>query len=70
MHTACTTQQNFLIGSIPKIKVFHWLRQCHQYLGPYMISPNKILTMHAPYTHIYICNAPHSLWKNPQAYNI
>ena len=41
--TAHATQQNSLIGSIPKIKFFHWLRQCHQYLGPYTITPNKIL---------------------------
>ena len=47
--TVHATQQNSLIGSIPKIEIFHWLRQCHQNLGPYTISPNKILTMHAPY---------------------
>ena len=33
---------------------FHWSKQCHQYLGPYIISSNKILTMHAPYTYIYV----------------
>ena len=52
--TACATQQNSLIGSIPKIEIFHWSRQCCQYLGPYMISPNKILIMHAPYTYIQV----------------
>ena len=51
---ACTTQQNSLIGSIPKIKFFPWLRQCHQYLSPYAISPNKILTTHAPYTYVHV----------------
>ena len=55
MHTAHATQQNSLIGSIPKIKVSHWLRQCHQYLGPYTISPNNILTTHS--LHIYTCHA-------------
>ena len=54
MCTACATQPNFLIGSIHKIKFFHWSRQCHRYLGPYMISPNKILTTHAPYTYIHV----------------
>ena len=52
--TVHATQQNFLIGSIPKIEFFHWLRQCCRYLGPYMISPNKILTTHAPYTYIHV----------------
>ena len=52
--TACATQQNSLIGSIPKIKFFHWLRQWHQYLSPYMISSNNILTTHTPYTYIHV----------------
>ena len=68
MHTACTTQQNSLIGSIPKIEFFHWSRQCCRYLGPYMITPNQIFTTHVP--HTYICHASHILWKNLQAYNI
>ena len=54
MLTAHKTQQNSLIGSIPKIKFFHWSRQCHRYLGPYMISPNKILTTCTPYTYIHV----------------
>ena len=53
MCTACTTQQNSLIGSIPKIEFFHW-RQCHLYLGPYAVYPNKILTTCAPYTYIHV----------------
>ena len=48
------TQQNSLIGSIPKIKFFHWLRQCHQYFGPYTIYPNKILTTCAPCTYMHV----------------
>ena len=52
-------QQNSLIGSNPKIKFFHWSRQCHQYLGPYMISPNKSLTMCAPYTYIQMSHTSH-----------
>ena len=52
--TAHATLQNSLIGSIPKIKFFHWSRQCHRYLGPYMISPNKSLTTRAPYTYIHV----------------
>ena len=52
--TVHTTHQNSLIGSIPKIEVFHWSRQCHRYLGPYMISPNKILTTLDPYTYIHV----------------
>ena len=66
--TACATQQNSLIGSIPKIKFIQWLRQCHQYLGPYMISPNQIFTTCDP--HTYICHTSHILWKNLQSYNI
>ena len=69
---ACTvhaTQQNYLIGSIPKIEFFHWLRQCHQYLGPYLISTNQIFTTHAPHTYIYVIHLTF-LWKNLQAYNI
>ena len=66
--TVHATQQNSLIGSIPKIEFFHWSRQCHQYPSPYTISPNKILTMRAPYTYIHV-RASH-LWKNPQAYTI
>ena len=54
--TVHATQQNSLIGSIPKIKFFYWPRQCHQYLGPYRIYPNKILTMHIPYTYIHVMN--------------
>ena len=54
MLTVHATQQNSLIDSIPRIEFLHWLRQCHQYLGPYIISPNKILTMHAPYTYIHV----------------
>ena len=50
--TACTTQQNSLIHSIPKIEFFHWLGQCHQYLGPYMISPRQSFTTPAPHTHM------------------
>ena len=52
--TAFATQQNSLIGSIPKIKFFHWSRQCHQYLGPYFISPNQRYSKHAPHIYIYI----------------
>ena len=52
--TAHVTQQNSLIGSIAKIKIFHWSRCCHQYLSPYMISPNKILTTSIPYTYIHV----------------
>ena len=52
--TACTTQQNSLIGSIPKIELFHWSRQCHRYLGPYVISPNKMLTTCTPSTYIHV----------------
>ena len=52
-YNVCNTQ-NFLICSIPKIEFFHWSRQCHQYLGPYVISTNKILTTHAPYTYIHV----------------
>ena len=54
MHTAHATQPNHLIGSIPKIKLFHWPRQCHQYLSLYTISPNKSLTTCAPYTYIRV----------------
>ena len=54
MLTAHATQQNSLMGSIPKIEFLYWSRQCHQYLGPCMISPNKILTRHAPYTYIHV----------------
>ena len=54
MHTVHTTQLNSLIGSIPIIKFFHRLRQCHQYLGQYTISPNMSLTMCAPYTYIHV----------------
>ena len=54
MLTVHATQQNSLIGSIPKSRVFYWSRQCCQYLGPYVISPNKILTMHNPYTYIHV----------------
>ena len=68
--TAHATQQNSLIGSIPKIEFSHWLRQCCQYLGPYMISPNKILTTCPPYTYIHVTHltfcgrAPkHTLFK-------
>ena len=57
MLTVHATQQNSLIGSIPKIEFFHWLGQCHRYLGPYMISPNKILTMHTPYTIYMSCTS-------------
>ena len=55
-HTVCATQQHCLIGSIPQIGFFHWLRQCHQYLGPYTISvsPNQIITTYAPHTYIYV----------------
>ena len=52
--TVNTKQQNSLIGSIPKVEFFHWSRQCHQYLGPYLISPNKILTTCTPYTYIHV----------------
>ena len=65
--TANITQQNFLIGSIPGIKLSHWLRQCRQELHPYMISPYEIF--HAPYTYIHVTHLT-SLWKNLQAYNI
>ena len=41
----------FPAGLISQNQVFHWLRHYHQYLSPYMISPYKILTMHAPYSH-------------------
>ena len=68
--TVHTTQQNSLIGQFPQIKFFYWSRQCHQYLGPYVISPIQIFTMHAPHTHIYICHTSHILWKNLQAYII
>ena len=54
MLIACATQQNPLIGSIPKIEFFHWSRQCHQYLTLYMIYPNKILTTCDPYTYIHV----------------
>ena len=70
MYTACATQQNSLMGSIPKIKFFHWLRQCCQYLGPYMTSPNQILTTQAPHRYIYIYHTYHILWKNLQPYSI
>ena len=53
MHTAHATQQNSLIGSIPKIKFFHWPRQCHQYLSLHTISPNKSLITRDPYTYIH-----------------
>ena len=52
--TAHGTQPNSLIGSIPKIKFFHWSRQCHQYLGRYVISPNKLFTIRTPYTYIHV----------------
>ena len=61
--------QFFLIGSFSKIEFFHWLRQCHQYLGPYMISPYESFTTHGPYTYIHILHLT-ILWKNLQAYNI
>ena len=64
--TAHITQQNFLIGSFPKIKFFHWSRQGCQYLGPYMISPYEIFTTH---TYIHVTHLTF-LWKNLQAYNI
>ena len=67
--TAHITQQNFLIGSFPEIEFFHWLRQCHQYLGPYMICPYKSFTMHALYTYMYVTHLT-ILFKNLQAYNI
>ena len=55
-HKAHATQQNSLIGSIPQIKFFHWLRQFHQCLGPYTISvsPNQIITTYAPHIYIYV----------------
>ena len=52
----------------PKIKFFHWFRQCCQYLHPYTISPYEIFTMHAPYTYIHVLHLK-VLWKNLQAYN-
>ena len=64
--TAHITQQNFLIGSSSKIKLFHWSRQCHGYLSPYVISHYD---MHAPYTYIHVMHLT-ILWKNLQAYNI
>ena len=67
--TGHITQQNFLIGSFPDNKFFHWLRQCCWYLGPYMISPYKRFTTHAPYTSIHVMHLT-ILWKNLQAYNI
>ena len=63
--TAYKTQQNSLIGSIPKI-IFNWLRQCHRYLHPYTISPYDIFTMHAPYTYIHVTHLTF-LWKNLHA---
>ena len=51
-------QQNFLIASFSKIKFFHWLRQCYQYLGPCMISPYEILP-YIPLTHIYMSCISH-----------
>ena len=69
MCTVHTTQQNTWIGSIPKIMFFHWLRQCHQYLSPYIISPNQIFTTCAPHTYIYVTHLTF-LWKYLQAYNI
>ena len=53
MLTANATQQASPIGLIPKIKFIRWSRQCHQYLGPCMIYPNKSLTTRAPYTYIH-----------------
>ena len=53
MLTVHATWQFSLIGSIPKIKFIHWLRQCHRYLSPYMIYHSKILTTRAPYTYIH-----------------
>ena len=35
-------------------QVLHWSRQCCQYLGPSMISPNKILITCAPYTYRHV----------------
>ena len=67
--TAHITLQNFLIGSFPEIEFFHWLRECCQYLHPYMISHYKIFTMHAPYRYIHVMHLTF-LWKNLQAYNI
>ena len=69
MHTACATQQNSLIGTIPKIEFFHWSRQCHHYLAPYAISPNQIFTTHDPHTYIYVTHLT-LLWENLQAYHI
>ena len=43
--------------------------QCHQYLSPYMISPNQNFTTHAPDTYICVTRLTF-LWKNLQAYNI
>ena len=54
---ACTshaTQQNSLIGSIPKIKFSHWSRQCCPYLSHYTVSPNQSFIMNVPHTHIYM----------------
>ena len=50
-------------------RVFYWLRQCHLYLGPYLISTNQSFTTHAPNTYIYVIHLT-VLWKNLQAYNI
>ena len=42
---AHTTEHTFLIGSFAKLKVFHWLKHCHQYV--YQIS-----TTYIPSTYI------------------
>ena len=62
-HAACATQQNSLIGSIPKIEFFHWSRQYHQ-LVPTQFLPTRILPCTPPTHH-----TSHILWKNLQAYN-
>ena len=50
---AHTTEQNSLIGSsFAKLKIFHWLRCCHQYLNQYVLPLNQISSMDNPFTYI------------------
>ena len=49
---AHTTEQNFLIGSFAKLKIFHLLRCCHQYLTQHVLPLNQISSMDNPFTYI------------------
>ena len=67
-HTAHTTQQNSLIGSSSKVKIFHYDADVENSL-PIWFLPTRFSPC-MPLTHLYICHASHILWKNLHTYNI